>query len=649
MKNDRNEVKLWQSRLEKNLTAYEGELEKMRKREAQYKGDRTMQPLTANDKRRDGRKKETSHVWNITAENIESEIDSSIPMPKVTPCRKEDEGLARMIENLIRNELDRMPLEEINDEAERITYKQGGVLYLPEWNASSRTHNTVGENTLQAVHPMQFIPQDGVTSVDDMDYYFWLLPVTKGYIRRRYGADVSDLTEEMPEIRSEEAGTAEDMVTLKIAEYRNEEGGIGRFAWVGETELESLKDCQARILRRCKKCGMTEADSREEELDRPTQDGSYPEGARTGKPRRGVCSYCGSREWEQARENGRKVRLDELEALGVPEDVAGTLRAQREYGKIGYGEDVTATEPEIEIPYYKPDIFPAVLRRNVTAHGTFLGESDCDKIADQQNTINRLEQKIIDRMVKAGTKITMPDDTHLRVDPEDNDVWYVGNAANASLIGVRDFTGNLQYELAYMSQVYEESRRVLGITDSFQGRRDSTAQSGKAKEFAAAQSAGRLESKRVMKKAAFARIFERIFKNQLAYCDEKRPVHFRDEQGNQEYEEWSSYAFLRVDEAGELYWNDQFIFSCDDASGLAANREAMWQETTAHLQSGAYGNPGELDTLLLYWTQMEELHYPGAGKIKGLLEQRRQEEIQQQQMMMQQQMAMQAAQQAPQM
>ena len=46
MKNDRNEVKLWQSRLEKNLTAYEGELEKMRKREAQYKGDRTMQPLT---------------------------------------------------------------------------------------------------------------------------------------------------------------------------------------------------------------------------------------------------------------------------------------------------------------------------------------------------------------------------------------------------------------------------------------------------------------------------------------------------------------------------------------------------------------------------------------------------------------------------
>ena len=191
-----------------------------------------------------------------------------------------------------------------------------------------------------------------------------------------------------------------------------------------------------------------------------------------------------------------------------------------------------------------------------------------------------------------------------------------------------------------MTQVYEKSRRVLGITDSYQGRRDSTAQSGKAKEFAAAQSAGRLESKRVLKKAAFARIFERMFKNQLAYCDEKRPLRYRDDQGNQEYEEWNSYAFLKMDDAGELYWNDQFLFSCDDASGLATNREAMWQETTGHLQSGAFGDPGNIDTLILYWAQMEELHYPGAGKIKGMLEQRKQEQLMQQQMMMQMQAAM---------
>lgn len=673
MKQKKETVSLWQERLEKNLSAYAAEQEKMQRREAQYRGERKLTPLTEND-RKYGYQKETSHVWNITAENIESEIDSSIPMPKVTPMRREDEHLARMIENMLRNELDRLPTEEINDESERITYKQGGCLYLPEWDTSKRTHTTVGENTMKCVHPMQFVPQNGVQEIDEMEYYFWLIPVTKGYVRRRYGVDVGDMQEEMPEVRSEEESTAEDVVTLKIAEYRNEDGGVGRFAWVGNLEVENLPDCQARILRRCKKCGQTEADSAYIDLSEPTQDGSYPEDAEKRKPRKGVCSFCGANSWEDVVETSRKVRLDELDELGVNPAITQRLRAERDFGKIFYRPEEQITEPaamdamqapmgslgaqevpmqeiapapeaesyeeEIEIPYYKPDIFPAVLRRNVTAHGKFLGESDCDKIADQQNTINRLEQKTIDRLMKAGSKITLPDSTHLRVDPQDNGIWYVGNAADASLIAVRDFQADITPNMAMLTQAYEESRRLIGMTDSYQGRTDPTAQSGKAKEFAAAQSAGRLESKRVLKKAAYARIFERMFKNQLAYCEEKRPLRFRDEKGNQEYEEWNSYAFLRMDDAGELYWNDQFLFSCDDASGLATNREAMWQETTAHLQSGAFGDPRSIDTLILYWTKMEEDHFPGAGKIKSLMEQRREEQIQQQMLMMQMQAAM---------
>lgn len=678
MKQKKETVSLWQERLEKNLSAYAAEQEKMQRREAQYRGDRTLTPLTEND-RKYGYQKETSHVWNITAENIESEIDSSIPMPKVTPMRREDEHLARMIENMLRNELDRLPTEELNDESERITYKQGGCLYLPEWDTSKRTHTTVGENTLKCVHPMQFVPQNGVQEIDEMEYYFWLIPVTKGYVRRRYGVDVGDMQEEMPEVRSEEESTAEDVVTLKIAEYRNEDGGVGRFAWVGNLEVENLPDCQARILRRCKKCGQTEADSAYIDLSEPTQDGSYPEDAEKRKPRKGVCSFCGANSWEDVVETSHKVRLDELDELGVNPAITQRLRAEHGFGKIFYRPEEQITEPaamdamqepmgslgaqevpmqeiapaeeapapeaesyeeEIEIPYYKPDIFMAVLRRNVTAHGKFLGESDCDKIADQQNTINRLEQKTIDRLMKAGSKITLPDSTHLRVDPQDNGIWYVGNAADASLIAVRDFQADITPNMAMLTQAYEESRRLIGMTDSYQGRTDPTAQSGKAKEFAAAQSAGRLESKRVLKKAAYARIFERMFKNQLAYCEEKRPLRYRDDQGNQEYEEWNSYAFLRMDDAGELYWNDQFLFSCDDASGLATNREAMWQETTAHLQSGAFGDPRSIDTLILYWTKMEEDHFPGAGKIKGMLEQRKQEQMMQQQMMMQMKAAM---------
>ena len=107
--------------------------------------------------------------------------------------------------------------------------------------------------------------------------------------------------------------------------------------------------------------------------------------------------------------------------------------------------------------------------------------------------MNRLSKKIIDRMIKAGTRITLPDRPEFRMDPKDGERWYIGNAADKQLIDVYEFSGNVQTELAYRAEIYEESRQILGITDSFQGRKDAT--SGKAKEFAAAQS-GTLGKKR---------------------------------------------------------------------------------------------------------------------------------------------------------
>ena len=60
------------------------------------------------------------------------------------------------------------------------------------------------------------------------------------------------------------------------------------------------------------------------------------------------------------------------------------------------------------------------------------------------------------------------------------------------------------------------------------------------------------------------------------------------------------------------------------------------------LQMGAYGDPKTVDTLLLYWTKMELLHYPGASDTKEYLEKLKAEQMQmqQQQMIMQQQMQM---------
>lgn len=73
-------------------------------------------------------------------------------------------------------------------------------------------------------------------------------------------------------------------------------------------------------------------------------------------------------------------------------------------------KNLKATNPVLKptlIPFYKPDVYPIVLQRSVSVYGQLLGSSDVDAIEDQQNTINRLEQKIIDRLIKAGTRITL--------------------------------------------------------------------------------------------------------------------------------------------------------------------------------------------------------------------------------------------------
>jgi len=600
-------LRLWQERLRKNEADYRDQLDRMDRREALYRGDRDISPLTGRDRKPDGSGKKTPHVRNIVAENIESQISTDIPQPKVTARRKKDEPLAKLIEDMLRNELDRLPMEYINDMQERTVPIQGGSFFLVEWDNTRRTHATVGEVAVSARHPKQVIPQAGVyAGVEDMDYIILKLPQTKAAIRRRYGVDPEDEGETEPEVRGPGGESqASDLVTQYTAYYRNDAGGIGVYSWTGDLELEDIEDYQARRLRRCEGCGEPEPE------DGTVIVGESPEQSHTwhrGDP----CPVCGGKRWRSGTEEWQEV-WDPIATS------RGTVIPGAEWivGADG-GPELRPTK----IPYYKPDVYPLVLQRNVSIFGQLLGDSDVDKIADQQNTVNRLEKKIIDRIIKAGTRILMPPTARHRIDPEDSEVWYMENIADASMIQVKEFTGNLQYELAYLAQTYEEARQELGITDSFQGRNDSTAQSGRAKQFAAAQSAGRLESKRAMKNAAYADLFRLIFQFKLAYADEPRPVVSQDSKGNRTYGEFNRYDFLEQDEAGEWYWNDQFLFSTDTSAPLANNRERMWEETVSLFSAGCFGNPQEAETLIALWTKLELLHYPGAGDTRAYLEER---------------------------
>ena len=218
-KRDKDRLRLWQDRLRRANAAYEPELSKMDGREELYQGCNRIRPIVCT-----ARKRETPHVRNLCAELVESQVDSNIPQPKVTPRRREDEWRAKLIEDMLRNELDRLPFEQMNDIMERTIPIQGGGAFLVEWDNSKAGSATVGELAVSTLHPKQIIPQDGVyTGVEDMDYIILKIPQTKGYIRRTYGVDVSEEAEEEPDVKgsggegSGGEGTADDMVTQYVA------------------------------------------------------------------------------------------------------------------------------------------------------------------------------------------------------------------------------------------------------------------------------------------------------------------------------------------------------------------------------------------------------------------------------------------------
>jgi len=228
----RNEkLAVWQKRLGEADAAYSAEVARMDERERLYAGERSLRPLVPGDRRLDGRWKETSHVRNIIFENVESQVSSAIPQPKVTPRRKKDEHLADVIEHFLRNELDRLPFETINDMAERTVPIQGAVGFLVEWDNTRRAGESVGEVTVTAIHPKQFAPQPGIYSgVSDMDWFILKMPTTKEAVRRRYGVRLDDEGEAEPSVRgSGDEDAAQDAVTRYIGYERNRRGGIDRY------------------------------------------------------------------------------------------------------------------------------------------------------------------------------------------------------------------------------------------------------------------------------------------------------------------------------------------------------------------------------------------------------------------------------------
>lgn len=599
----------WKRAYEQAKTAYQDTVSNIKSYEKLYSGSRE---VAGNPNTGIVPTKKAINVRNIAYELIESQVDSSIPMPKVIPIHEEDAELAQIIETALQNEIRLLHFNEINDKQERTVPVTGGDYFHVEWDNTKGYHCTLGGVTVTERHPKTVIPHPGITDIEDMDYLFIQIPMTKKNVKAKYGKDVEDASDTEASANERDVTFTEDLVTVIKCYYRHD-GVIGLFTWCEDYVLEDFEDYQARRLMRCVKCG------RVKEGD--------------------VCE-CGSKKFEEKAEE-KEYLVEDIQIFGgetIPAATFSDVPAIDEEGNpLGYTERV---QTQTEIPYYRPATMPLILRRNVSRAGQLLGFSDVDVIKDQQDAIKKLGSKMQEKILKGGSIVTLPRGLKIKTTDEELKVVEVRNPSDKAMIDVMNMQADISIDRIMLETNYDWAKSTLGITDSFQGKYDSSAKSGTAKQYAINQAAGRLESKRVMKNTAYAKLYETMFRYMLAYADQPIPLSKKNKDGQYEFAHFNRYDFLKRDAAGELYWDDEFIFETDPTSTIMMNREAMWQQIDLKYQAGAFGPIGEPDTLLQYWTFMAQNDYPNAESMRIAMMQKVEEQKQQiaQQQQMQQMM-----------
>ena len=574
--------------------------ERFRKCLEQYNGDGKNSATGGDD---------AKYVWNITHEIIDSKISTNIPSPRVSPRRYSEttERNAQAVERLCNQLRDALPFERLNDEDERCACIYGTSVWLVEWDDSIRTHDTVGDIRITVISPRNFVPQPGIASIDDMDYLFVRFQTSREELCRRYGisraeaegAGYDDIGEGIPE--------DEDTVTVITCYYKNENDDVCEFSWSEDIILSDIEDYYSRRRAVCRVC------NRSEEL------------CECEKPKIEIESTDG----ETLR---RDIALSDgqtITAYSLAFHDDGTPVTKKVYG-LAIGADgetlyddmglprIEPTEEQVTrptvLPYYKPKRFPVVLRRNTAIPGELYGMSDCELIRPQQEQVNKINTRLLQKLMRSGITPIMPDDA---VISSNNAIFgqviRMAAGQNRSMYGIVDTTPDISRDMTERENQYRMAKRNVGITESFQGNADSTAQSGTAKQAQIAQSAGRLDAVRQQKQYAFSELDALCFQLYLSYADEPRPIAYRNAFGRVQNTQFNRYDFLEYDaDRGKWYFYDSYMFSVDRNGSVEQQRDAMWQLNLSNLQQGTFGNPQSPETLLRYWQAQEREHYPHA-------------------------------------
>ncbi len=548
-------------------------------------------------------------IYNATRELVDAQLRVDIPVPMVKPQidTKRNRKRARAISAMLRSEMQRLPMEALNDMFERESHISGGSVAVVEYRINNSYNR--GEITLKHVSATDFIPQPDIDTVDDMDYYFIVQDVTKSSVIEQYGERFrGQLENEGVAVESEGEGAnygsaknSDEIVTLILMFYKL----LGRWAhiaWVGDLELANMDDYYARKDNICTDCGSVMTD---------------------------VC-LCGGKKSVLNSRDGKPINtplttgyhtiepnIPLLDELGEPIYEEG-VNIDPVTGK-SYTVSSISTKPRL-IPYYSIKAAPISIRRNGTVAGQIFGSSDCESIRSLQEGMNIASTKIQEKMINSGYIMTKPESMSFELSNVMGRVLSVEAPDQLAMMKSIAFEFNSQADYFVLDKSYQYAKAVLAVTDSYQGKQDVTAMSGRAKEAQIAQSAGIHRVLQSLKNDFYSTIYRAIFQAMLAFDDSERI--YTDINGtvnNSKHSDdnecvFRSIDFLELDENGDLFYEDRFNFSVDETGVNPNNRSEVLQYITQDFSAGLYGDPQTSEARLNLWRERQYLDFPGSAR-----------------------------------
>lgn len=550
------------------------QIEKVPRRNSLYKG--TGEIIN----KRTGKTVKAECHQNMVFELIESQVSNTIPEPLVTPNLVEDLGRAQELTAYLSHNMKQQKAIAINDKAERSVLKNGYGFYVIEWDNSGKDNSGYGHLKVN-FYPMNHVYlQPGIKDFEDSEYIFLETTATLQSIKRLYHKELpADVN-------------GEDVAAIITCYYLNNDGDLARVIF-GKSTLEVLANDEYYELRRVTKC------------------------VNCGTPILNLdceCPVCHHTEF----------REEILEEETATEDIwqgdlekSAELRAQARLR--GEPDDPTLGLEKIvaegdKIPFYHIRELPVVMRLSISDDENIFGISDIDMIEQNQDSLNRITTKEQENILKAGSFVTYPKGVNIPADDSTLKLVPINDPRFIQAFSVQTIQANMQQDDILAQRMYQYGRATLGVTESFQGKRDTTATSGKAKQLAAAQSAGRLESKQRMKVQAYSELYRKMFKFILAYADETQHYIKRDQNGDVLQFAFNRYKFLKKNKDGQLYWDDNFLIEADNST-LISNKNEMWDVLTQQFMAGALGNPADPAVIKLYWSLMKQLQFPFAASV----------------------------------